>query len=74
MAYQSIVKTATETNLTVTISQNIGTGAVVVNGSIAGPTFTYVPDIFVVGFELHWRTLCREMLEKRCRRLHVGSA
>ncbi len=46
-----IVKTATETNLTVTISQNIGTGAVVVNGSTAGPTFTYVPDIFVVGFE-----------------------
>ena len=47
-----VVNTATETSLTVTISQNVGTGAVVVNGSIAGPTFTYVPDIFVVGSEL----------------------
>ena len=47
-----VVNNASETSLTVTISQNVGTGTVVVNGSIAGPTFTYIPDIFVVGSEL----------------------
>ena len=37
-----VVNNASETSLTVTISQNVGTGSVVVNGSMAGPTFTYI--------------------------------
>ncbi|HTE30484.1 MAG TPA: IPT/TIG domain-containing protein, partial [Chryseolinea sp.] len=48
---QGTVQSATATSLTVRVPAKAGTGAVVVNGSTPGPTFTYTPEIYVVGYE-----------------------
>ncbi|MEO8474558.1 MAG: IPT/TIG domain-containing protein [Chryseolinea sp.] len=48
----AVVRSVTATSITVSVPVRAGSGVVVINGVDTGMSFTYYPDIFVVGYEV----------------------